>query len=609
MALFKEFKTIPELYTFLTEDYGIKKGGYAIQRKVDNVYKGITYKELKEETDLFAYGLTELGLKKNDCVALISENRPEWVYSDFAMQMLGIINVPLYPSLTSDSIEYILNDSEAKAIIVSTGFQLNKVLKIIKNCKHLKQIIIFNEHEDGEGKTNILTFKQIQEKGKNNKKKYPELLKKTANEIKENDVCTIIYTSGTTGEPKGVILTHRNIISNVNAALEIFPITKDDIFLSFLPLCHIFERMAGYYTAFAAGCTIYYAESIEKVATNLQEAKPTLMTSVPRLFERIQSRIIKNVESQSVTKQKIFYWALDTGKKFVAAKKKGSVPFTLVAKHRVADKLVFKKLRERTGGRLRFFISGGAALSKELGEFFEAVGRQIVEGYGLTESSPVIAANKPDDYKFGTVGKPLPGVEIKIASDGEILARGPNIMQGYFKKKKETEETIVNGWLHTGDIGVFDTDGFLMITDRKKHLFKTSAGKYIAPTPIENIFLSSKYIDQFVLIGDRRMFLSALIVPDYEALKEYADAHKITYSSESDLTNNDQVYKLIEDDMAKLQKKLANYERVRKFALLDKPFTIETGEITPSLKIKRKVVEKKYNYLIEQMYYSGMEKN
>ncbi|MCW8812790.1 MAG: long-chain fatty acid--CoA ligase, partial [Chlorobium sp.] len=377
----------------------------------------------------------------------------------------------------------------------------------------------------------------------------------------------------------------------------------------FLPLCHIFERMAGYYTAFAAGCTIYYAESIEKVATNLQEAKPTLMTSVPRLFERIQSRIIKNVESQSVTKQKIFYWALEMGKQFVAAKKKGSIPLTLSAKHKIADKLVFKKLRERTGGRLRFFISGGAALSKELGEFFEAVGIQIVEGYGLTESSPVIAGNRPDDYKFGTVGKPLPGVEIKIASDGEILARGPNIMKGYYKKKKETEETVINGWLHTGDIGVFDSDGFLMITDRKKHLFKTSAGKYIAPTPIENIFLTSKYIDQFVLIGDRRTFLSALIVPDYEALKEYADAHKISYTDESELTGNEKIYKLIEDDMSKLQKKLANYERVRKFALLDQPFTIETGEITPSLKIKRKVVEEKYNYLIEQMYYSGMEKN
>ncbi|NWG28706.1 MAG: long-chain fatty acid--CoA ligase [Ignavibacteriaceae bacterium] len=609
MASLKAFYTIPELYKYLTEDFGPKKGGHAIQRKVDNVYKGITYNELKEETNAFAFGLAALGLKKDDCVALISENRPEWVYADFAMQLLGIINVPLYPSLTSDSIEYILNDSESKAIIVSTGFQLNKVQKIMKNCKHLKHIIILNDHDDVSATENLFTFKQIQEKGKSIQDSNPDLLKKISSGIREDDVCTIIYTSGTTGEPKGVILTHKNIISNVNAALDIFPITKDDVFLSFLPLCHIFERMAGYYTAFAAGCTIYYAESIEKVAINLQEAKPTLMTSVPRLFERMHSRIIKNVESQPPKKQKIFYWALEVGKKFAAAQKKGSVSLGLKLKHKLADKLVFHKLRERTGGRLRFFISGGAALSKELGEFFEAVGIKIVEGYGLTESSPVIAANRPDDYKFGTVGKPLPGVEIKIAPDGEILARGPNIMKGYYKKKRETDETIINGWLHTGDIGAFDSEGFLMITDRKKHLFKTSAGKYIAPTPIENIFLSSKYIDQFVLIGDKRMFLSALIVPDYEALKEFADAHNIPYKNESDLTNNEQIYKLIEDDMAKLQKSLANYERVRKFALLDKPFTIETGEITPSLKIKRKVVEEKYNYLIEKMYLGGIEKN
>lgn len=604
MGSLKAFYTIPELYKFLTEDFGPKKGGHIIQRKVDNVYKGITYPELKTETDSFAFGLNALGLKKGDSVALISENRPEWVYADFAMQMLGIINVPLYPSLTSDSIEYILNDSESKVIIVSTGFQLNKVQKIIKNCKHLKHIIILNDHDDVSKSENLYTFRQIQEKGKNIQNADPDLLKKISSGIKEDDVCTIIYTSGTTGEPKGVILTHQNIISNVNAALDIFPITKDDVFLSFLPLCHIFERMAGYYTAFAAGCTIYYAESIEKVAVNLQEAKPTLMTSVPRLFERMHSRIIKNVESQSPTKQKIFYWALAIGKQYVASQKKGSVPAALKLKHKIADKLVFHKLRERTGGRLRFFISGGAALSKELGEFFEAVGIKIVEGYGLTESSPVIAANRPDDYKFGTVGKPLPGVEVKIASDGEILARGPNIMKGYYKKKRETEETIIDGWLHTGDIGSFDSDGFLMITDRKKHLFKTSAGKYIAPTPIENIFLSSKYIDQFVLIGDKRMFLSALIVPDYEALKEFADAHNIPYKNESDLTNNEQIYKLIEDDMSKLQKSLANYERVRKFALLDKPFTIETGEITPSLKIKRKVIEEKYGELIEKMYTS-----
>jgi long-chain acyl-CoA synthetase len=391
-------------------------------------------------------------------------------------------------------------------------------------------------------------------------------------------------------------------MSNVTSALEAFPITKDDVFLSFLPLCHIFERMAGYYTAFASGGTVCYAESIEKVASNLAEIHPTIMTSVPRLFERIYSRIIRNVESQPEKKQKIFFWAMEIGRSYKNAKREGKTPIALSVKHKVADKLVFKKLRERFGGKIRFFISGGAALPRELGEFFEAFGAIIVEGYGLTESSPVIAANRPDDYKFGSVGKPFPGVEIKIAPDGEILARGPNIMQGYYKNRKETEATLKDGWLYTGDIGVFDTDGFLLITDRKKHLFKTSAGKYIAPTPIENTFLGSKYIDQFVLIGDRRMFLSALIVPDFEAIKEYADTHNIPYADEKDLAKNDDIYKLLEKDMVQFQKKLANYERVRKFVLLDNPFTIDSGEITPSLKIKRKVVENKYSELIDRMY-------
>jgi len=607
MALLKACKTIPELYRFLTEEYAPKTGKYIIKRKVNEQYEGISYKELKEETDLFAFGLSALGIKRGDCAALISENRPEWVYADFALQMLGVVNVPVYPSLTSDSIEYILNDSESKIVIVSTKFQLNKLVKISDKCKYLKNIIIFNEHEFDPNVKDLHTFKSIQQKGRIVRDESPDLLIQSSSIINENDTCTIIYTSGTTGEPKGVVLTHKNILSNVNSALETFPITHEDVFLSFLPLCHIFERMAGYYTAFASGCTVCYAESIEKVAANLLEVKPTIMTSVPRLFERIYSKILKNVESQPAKKQKIFFWAVEIGRQYMQLKKRGSVPVALNLKHKIADKLVFKKLREKTGGNLRFFISGGAALSRDLGEFFEAVGIQILEGYGLTESSPVLAANKPDDYKFGTVGKPFPGVEIKIASDGEIMARGPNIMQGYFKKRKESEETLKDGWLHTGDIGVFDGDGFLMITDRKKHLFKTSAGKYIAPTPIENIFLASKYIDQFVLIGDRRMFLSALIVPDFEAVKEYADSHKIVYKNEEDLVKNDDIYKLLEEDMARFQKKLANYERVRKFVLLERPFTIENGEITPSLKIKRKVVEEKYGDLIERMY-QGLEK-
>jgi long-chain acyl-CoA synthetase len=602
MALLKSCQTITELYQFLTEEYGKSTDTDLLRYKVDGNYTSVSYSKFKEETDNFGFGLATLGLKRDDKVAIIAENRPEWVYSDMATLALGAVNVPLYPSLTSESIEYILNNSESKGVIVSNKFQLNKLLKIRDNCHHLKFIIIMNESDFDSSIKNLYSFKHIQEKGIEKKNESPSLLNESMKLVKEEDVCTIIYTSGTTGVPKGVVLTHKNIMSNVTSALESFPITKDDVFLSFLPLCHIFERMGGYYTAFASGGTICYAESIEKVATNLIEVKPTIMTSVPRLFERIYSRIIKNVESQPEKKQKIFFSAINIGTEYAKARRAGKISLPLKIKNKVASKLVFNKLIERTGGNIRFFISGGAALSRDLGEFFEAVGITIIEGYGLTESSPVITANRVDDYKFGSVGKPFPGVEVKIAPDGEILAKGPNIMQGYYKNKKETEETLKNGWLHTGDIGVFDADGFLMITDRKKHLFKTTAGKYIAPTHIENTFLASKYIDQFIVIGDRRMFLSALIVPDFEAVKEFADSNKIPYADEKELVKNDTIYKLLEDDMVKFQKKLANYERVRKFVLLDRPFTIDSGEITPSMKIKRKIVEENYNDLIEMMY-------
>lgn len=598
------FKTIPHLFKYLTEDYGKGTGRYILKHKVDGKYVGITYDQMREETELFSLGLAYLGIKKDDKVAIIAENRPEWVYSDFAILGLGAVDVPLYPSLTADSVEFILNNSESKGVIVSNKFQLNKFLKVRDKCKYIKFIVVLNEKDFDPNVKDLHTFKDVQEIGKKFKKDNASYFSDSMDLAKPGDTCTIIYTSGTTGEPKGVVLTHHNILSNVQAALESFPITKDDVFLSFLPLCHIFERMAGYYTAFSSGGTICYAESIETVAQNLVEVKPTIMTTVPRLFERIYSKIIKNVENQPVKKQKIFWWAIETGRAYAKAKKSKSIPITLSVKHKLADKLVFKKLREKTGGNLRFFISGGAALPRELGEFFEAVGILIIEGYGLTESSPVIAANRIDAYKFGTVGKPMPGVQIKIAEDGEILAKGPNIMQGYYKNKKETEATIKDGWLYTGDIGVIDQDGFLMITDRKKHLFKTSAGKYIAPTPIENIFLASKYIDQFVLIGDRRMFLTALIVPDFEALKEYADSHNIKYSSVEDLAKDDEIYKLLEKDMDQFQKKLANFERVRKFVMLDRPFTIESGEITPSMKVKRKFIEERYQDLIEQMYQS-----
>jgi long-chain acyl-CoA synthetase len=602
MPLLKVNKTIPELFEFLTEEYANRTKSYVMMHKVDGKYVGITYQKFKEETEDLAFGLASLGINRFDRIAIISENRPEWVYSDMAILGLGAVDVPLYPSLTSDSIEFILNNSESKGIIVSNKFQLNKILKIRKNCTKLDFIIVLNEKDGISSDSDILTFKEVQNKGNRLKQEDPMYFKDKMHKVQKDDLCTIIYTSGTTGEPKGVMLTHWNILSNSKAALEILPIYETDVWLSFLPLCHIFERMGGYYTGFASGGTMCYAESIEAVSTNLLEVKPTLMTSVPRLFERIYSKVIKNVESQPPKKQKIFYWALNIGKEYAQAKKIKKIPLTLTLKYKLANKLVLQKIKDKTGGNLRFFISGGAALSRELGEFFEALGILIIEGYGLTESSPVITANRVDDYKFGTVGKVLPAIEVKIAKDGEILARGPNIMQGYYKNRKETEAVLKDGWLHTGDIGVFDADGFLVITDRKKHLFKTTAGKYIAPTPIESLFVSSKFIDQFVLIGDSRMFLSALIVPDFEAVKEYADSHKISYSNEKDLVKNSEIYKVIEDDMSKFQKQLANYERVRKFVLLEKPFTIESGEITPSMKIKRKFVEERYRHLIEEMY-------
>ncbi len=607
MPLLSNFKTIPDIFNFLTGEYEKRNSKPVFKRKVDGKYTDISYQEFKDQTESFALGLASLGVKRGDKVAIISENRVEWAFSDFAILGLGAVNVPLYPISTADTVQYILNDSEAVGVIVSTELHLNKILKVRNKLKYLNFIVVMNPVKQ-ERPEKVYMFNEVQEMGREFGKEHLDYYKQQSELNREDDLCTIIYTSGTTGEPKGVLLTHKNIISNVTAVHQIFDIGESDVFLSFLPLSHIFERMAGYYTALAGGSTIAYAEGIEKISTNMLEIKPTLMTAVPRLFERIYSRIIRNIEKEPEKKQKIFRWAIETGKEYVSKKKSpGGVPVGLNLKYKLADKLVFNKIRARTGGNLRFFISGGAALSRELGQFFEAVGLLIIEGYGLTESSPVIAVNRLNDYKFGTVGKPIPGVEVKIAQDGEILAAGPNIMQGYFKKKKETEEVLKDGWLHTGDIGVFDAEGFLIITDRKKHLFKTSGGKYVAPTPIENLFLASKYIDQFVLIGDRRMFLTALVVPDFEALKEYADAHRISYKDEKELVKLKQINDLLEKEFNEFQKKLANFERVRKFTLLEKPFTIENGEVTPSLKIRRKVIEERYRDLIEDMY-NAMEK-
>lgn len=601
MGIVKPFSTITEMFVNVTDSFAKEKRPMYRYKK-DGKYHDLSFQRMREWVEQFAAGLAVLGLSKSDKLAIISENRPEWVVADLGTLFLGAIDVPIYPTLTAKQEEYILNDSGTKIAVVSNQYQLNKLLKVSDDIKTLEHIIVMNDI-DTSGEKKVHKMSTVCETGKKHLEKHPDLLTKSVSQIGPDDLLTIIYTSGTTGNPKGVMLTHNNLVSNIIGTVSAVNIDSTDLLLSFLPLCHSFERMAGYYTVMACGCTVAYAESIDTVRDNLMEIKPTIVTTVPRLFERIYSRIKIQVESSPPARQKIFNWALDTGRKYAESKKQGKGGVVLKGQHALADKLVFSKLKERTGGRIRFFVSGGAALARELGVFFEAVGIQILEGYGLTETSPVISANRLDDYKFGTVGKPIPGVEVKIAEDGEILTRGPHVMKGYYNDKRATEETIdKDGWLHTGDIGIFDAAGHLVITDRKKHLFVSSGGKNIAPQPLENLFLQSKYIDQFVLIGDKRMFLSALIVPDYDALKEFADSHKLPYKTKEDLTKIPEIHKLIDEDIRRLQKDLSNYERVRRFAILEKPLSIEDGEITPTMKIRRKVVEERYRDLIEGMY-------
>jgi long-chain acyl-CoA synthetase len=601
MSVVVDFTTIPEMFRRVTEKYA-NESRPVLLYKTQGKYQGISYTELYKKVERFAFGLAALGVKKGDRISIISENRPEWVIADQAIVGLSAINVPIYPTMTAKQNEFIFNDAGVRFVVVSNQFQLQKVLKVLPGSPTLEKIIIMNEKEPLNDPATI-GFSALLEMGDRYRSEDPDHLNASLATIRPDDLLTLIYTSGTTGNPKGVMLTHKNLCSNIKASAEVILLKPDDTLLSFLPLSHSFERMAGYYTAMACGCTIAYAESVESVRDNMLEVRPTVITTVPRLFERIHSRIMKQVDAGPDSKKKIFRWALEVGRQYAEQRKRKRISPLLKIRHTVADRLVFSKLRERTGGRMRFFVSGGAALARELGEFFESAGMTVIEGYGLTETSPVISANRLDNFRFGTVGQPIPGVEVKIAEDGEILSRGPNTMKGYWNQPEATAEVIDSeGWLHTGDIGKVDAEGFLHITDRKKHIFVSSGGKNIAPQPIENLFLGSRYIEQFMLIGDRRMFLTALIVPDFDALREYADARNISYTDNTDLVKHPEINQLIEDDIGNIQKDLANYERVRKFTLMERQFSIEDGELTPKLSVRRKAVEEKYRELIELMY-------
>lgn len=573
--------TIPGLMLEATDHH---QKPNAFQFKQNGQWLNVSTAEFVTRVEELFHGLNALGIEAGDRVAILSENRLEWAICDYAIQSLGAIVVPIYPTLSPVQVEALLQDCEARLVFVSCLEMLEKVIGSRKRLPQLKYVIACAKNIYQPGVMRLDTLYKI---GREGAAEHRGEFRRAIAKGNADDVATIIYTSGTTGVPKGAMLTHRNLVSNVLATLEVLPLNETDVELSFLPLSHIFQRHVDY-AAMRVGATIAYAENLNTVGDNMAEVRPTFAAGVPRFFEKVRARILAQVESGSAGKRAIFNWAMRSGPKGI--------------KHTIADRLVFQKIRAKLGGRLRWFISGGAALQEEVAEFFFKVGLPILEGYGLTETSPVISFNKPGEARIGSVGRLVGDVELRIAPDGEILVRGSNVMKGYFRKPKETQDALRDGWFHTGDVGVMNDDGFLQITDRKKDLIVTSTGKNIAPQPIENRLKMVPYFENVVLIGDRRNFITALVVPNLDALSSYARANKITFADPQELPHRREIHELAMKEIERRTEDLAGYEKIRKIAFLDAPFTIDSGELTPTLKVKRNVVEAKFHARIEELY-------
>lgn len=589
-------QTLSQLFKFNVTKYN--KRDLLIYRGHNGVFYNISSNEFRDRVIYFALGLKELGVKPNTKIVLLSENRPEWHIIDFACHLLNAVVVPIFPTSITEQIEYIIQHSEGELVVISTKVQADKIHQIRNRLKKVKHVLAMAPEAV---KKEIIGFERVMEMGREQDDTI--FLDEAMKEAKPDVIATIIYTSGTTGKPKGVMLSHKNIVSNFLACSKVLEIDSTDRGLSFLPLSHAFERTVDY-LYFYRGVSIVYSE-IETVAQDLAESRATIMAAVPRFYEKVKARVEVNAQEGGGIKKKIFDWAIKVGRKKADCLFKGeNVGIFLNLKYSLADKLVFSRIKSSAGGNMKYFISGGAPLSPEVAHFFYSVGLKILEGYGLTETSPVISVNCPEKPQIGTVGKPLPGIEVKKAGDGEILVRGPNVMMGYYKMLEETEKVIVDGWLHTGDIGQLDQQGYLSITDRKKQLLVTSVGKKVAPQAIEKEVENSQYVDQVVLIGEGRKFISALIVPDFEILKNYAEAHHIETDAKEALVRNQAIIDLIQKEIDERQKHFSDYEKIRKFRLLPKAFTIEDGQLTPTLKIKRRIVEQEYADLIEEMYTS-----
>ena len=571
----------------------------AFRYKAGGVWTPVPHREAAERVRAIALGLRELGIKEGDRVAILAETRLEWALVDYACLCARAADVPIYPTLPANQVEYMLRDSGAAAVFCSTAAQLAKVVQLRSGLPALKHVIVFEPDARRDG---AITLADVEAKGRAATARYAGF-KDEAVAVRPDDLATLIYTSGTTGTPKGVMLSHNNLWSNVVASVEALRLTGGDSCLACLPLSHIFERMVDYYF-FHVGVTITYAQSIDTLSQDLREVRPSVLVAVPRIYEKVYGRVLEAALTGSALKRKIFLWAKRVGEQWSTHRLSGiAVPLSLAIRHAIADRLVFSKLRARTGGRIKLFVSGGAPLAAEIGRFFYSAGLVTVEGYGLTETSPVLTINPFERPKFGTVGKPIPGVQVKIAPDGEILAKGPNIMRGYYNLPDATREAIdAEGWFHTGDIGEFDAEGYLKITDRKKDLIKTAGGKYVAPQPIENTVKLNKFVANAVVLGDQRKFPIILVAPNFDSLEPWAKERNLVYASRAELLALSDVQAKMEREVVGGLRDLAKFEMPKKVVLIERDFTIESGELTPTLKVKRRAVEKNYKQLIERVY-------
>lgn len=590
--------TLPELFLRSETEFALAD---ALNYKSDGTWKAISSTEMVERARNIALGLHSLGLRNGDRIAILAPNSPEWTLVDAGAQFAGITDVPIYTTLSPDAVRYIIDDSAARVLFLNGREAFERVLPALQDCVSIEKFVLFDAA--GVDSQNVIGLTELEKNGHELGRREPRLSDELMHAVTPGDIATLIYTSGTTGEPKGVMLTHSNLISNVLDASEKYTFSSVDTSLSVLPLSHVFER-TGMYVYIRYGMRVHYAESIEKVPENLKEIRPTIFIGVPRIFEKVFERARFAATQAGRVNEVIFDWAIEVAKEYARAVATGQpVPISLMAKHSVADKIVFSKLRDFFGGRLRFCITGGAALPDEIFLIFTGAGIPIMQGYGLTETSPVISSNNPLAVKVGTVGRPIRHVEVRIATDGEIEVKGPGIMQGYYHKPEATQEVLSeNGWFKTGDIGHLDEDGYLVITDRKKELFKTSGGKYIAPSPIEQMLRASRFISQAVLIGSERRFPAALIVPNFEMLESYARHKELEITTPADFCRHERILDLFTRQIEKMTQSLSQFEKIKKFALLERELTVENGELTPTLKVKRRVIDEKYRDIIEEIY-------